>query len=643
MDENQNGPHGIKDVLYSLNYIYYGLYFLFFAGLQVYHVFLVSPLDNSLRLIYAVNALFASFIEVSFMALVSAIFLRYKKVGWNRVFLLLTGLLLLLRVIDFLLVRLMDISIWHGLEFIMQETFSNFIEMLYATSVPLSVWFIGFLLAVGSLVFGWGFFYVTEKICQKKPLLCSAKSTFGVIALSFSCLALTSISLNFLQTPIDLQREYVKAIPWKTTLLFPEEETLTVGRHLKTIAKERSFLQEADSSVFSLERKPDLFLFVVESLRQDFLTNEVTPALAQFREENANFSKALSVSNATQTSWFSIFYSLYPFYWTQYQDKECKQGSPALALLKKMGYQIHTYSASRLSFYSMRRILFGGEGVVDSLKEFQNETPIPPYQADAALIQQLCQDVQSSEKKGGRVFIIFLDSTHFDYSWPQDQEPLFFPIEEKFNYIKMSCIRDNIDEIKNRYRNSLNYVDGLFKTFQTTLEKKGIWDDSVVVFTADHGEEFNEYGHMFHASTLTSPQLEIPLYIKLGKDAAGPMLNTSKRASQMDVFPTFFHYIIGENIAAPFFQGESLLTTSAKNYVVGARYNASRTPYQFYIQSGSYRMILEFVNRHDVLHCNCLKIHSIEDENGEKVPFTSSLVTTHFQEAFDALFGPTSL
>ena len=172
--------------------------------------------------------------------------------------------------------------------------------------------------------------------------------------------------------------------------------------------------------IFLLERKPDIFLFVVESLRDDFLTEVVTPTLSRFRKENHHFSNTLSISNATQKTWFSLFYSMYPFYWTRYQPKQWDQGGLPLALLKKMGYQTHVYASSRLNYYGMDESLFGKDrNLVDHLHEFRVNESLTAAETDSMAIEKLCSDVQSSEQKGGRIFITFLDSTHFDYSWPQ--------------------------------------------------------------------------------------------------------------------------------------------------------------------------------------------------------------------------------
>ena len=638
--KEKNDLHFVfKDFFYSINYIYYGLYFFVFSSIQIYHVFLVESSNLFSKWIYGISAGLESFIEVLVMAFISSWLLSCGRNVLHRLYILFTIALLFCRVIDFLLVRLMDISIWYGIEFVFQETLSNFIELLYATNIQMSVWIGGGLAIIGMFFLGFLAFFFSEKICQKRPLLCLGKNLFGIVVLSSSLLILSELFLHLHQDPKEAS-DYVKALPWKKTFLSYQSDLITVGNYLKKVPEDPLQMGDADSNLFSLQRKPDIFLFIVESLREDFLTREVTPTLVDFKEENTSFKEALSIANATHISWFSIFYSMYPFYWTKYQPNSWTKGSHSLSLLKKMGYQINVYSASRLSFYSMDKVLFGENGVaVDNLREFQSKETIPPYKADAMAIEQLCQDVKLGNQQGGRVFVVFLDSTHFDYSWPEEESSLFNPIEEKINYLKLSYARDNIPEIKNRYRNALNYVDGLFGSFQRTLQEKGIWEDSVVVFTADHGEEFNEYGHMFHASTLSTPQIQIPLYIKLGSDKTSMSLNSTKQASQMDIFPTLFHYLTGEDKKESMLQGESLFTKNPKPYVIGARYNAGRAPYQFYVQSGSYRMNLEFCNRHDIFHCNTLKINSIEDENEDLVPFTLSFIHAHFQKALDELFG----
>ncbi len=628
-----------KEIGSPLNYIYFGLLFFALSALQVYHVLLIGSTNLFTVEIYTAVAILESFIEVSFLAWISVFLLNRRLNVLHWIYICVLTVFFFLRLVDFALVRLMDVSVWRWIELIFQETFSNFVEMLYATNVEISMWVMSFCAVLGFIALNCLLFYLSSKLCNKKPWLFSSKKAITFCLLGFLSVGATEVFLYV--TPIShASFRYSKALPWKRTLLDTKEEIIEVQGYLEDPQTSRMQLSEIDSSFFSLERKPDIFLFIVESLRDDFLTEVVTPTLAQFREENHRFPKALSIANGTHKTWFSLFYSLQPFYWTKYQPKQWTHGSTPLALLKKMGYQTHVYASSRLNYYAMDESLFGKDRhLVDHLHEFRLNASLSASESDFMAIQKLCQDVQMSNQKGGRVFIVFLDSTHFDYSWPQNKEPLFSPVQDKIDYLEVICGRKQLEIIKNRYRNSIHYVDELFGIFQKTLKEHDVWDDSVVVFTADHGEEFNEYGCVFHASGLSLPQLQIPLYVKLGQSKLEPCLDGSRVASQMDIFPTIFHYLVGEDSLAPLFHGESLFGLKKKNYVIGARYNASQVPSEFYIQKNEYRMILEFCNPRDIYHCRFLKVKSILNKEEDQVPFSFSFVENNFRDVLDDLFS----
>jgi glucan phosphoethanolaminetransferase (alkaline phosphatase superfamily) len=599
-------------------------------------VFLIEPASGLERGIYAFYGSVQAFIEVLCMAILSS-WLIHKQWKWShRLFVFLVSLFLLCRVIDFLLVRLMDISIWHGMEFFFQDTLDNMIEMMLATTIQPAVWFLSLGLAVSFVLVGWLVFYYMHKLYVQKPLFFSSKTLFGFFVLSFALLACQDVVLHFCSSQPD-NDIYSRALPWKRTLFMPKGDIIEVTGYLKQSGGSLPW-EGADSSLFSLERKPDIFLFIAESLREDFLTKETTPTLDAFRNNAAKFSKTLAPSNATHTSWFSIFYSTYPFHWPRHYNTEWKKGSPTLALLKKMGYEIHVYSASGMNFYSMKRVLFGDKRQnIDSLKEFQ-PGGVVPCDADGAAVKALCDDISSSSQKGGRLHVVFLDSTHFDYSWPQDQT-VFTPIDERVNYLKMAYQRKDLEKLQNRYRNSLRYIDNLFLSFKQKAEEVGIWDDAVVIFTADHGEEYNECGCMFHASNLSSPQIEVPLYMKFGSDSAVNWQVGSEYASTMDIFPTLFHYVLGDVSAASLFDGKSLFVDNNSSCLIGARYNGMLSPYQFYLQSNNYRMTLEFCQTKDIFHSKQLRVLGIENEKGESIPFNSCFVEANFGDALDALFS----
>ena len=48
------------------------------------------------------------------------------------------------------------------------------------------------------------------------------------------------------------------------------------------------------------------------------------------------------------------------------------------------------------------------------------------------------------------------------------------------------------------------------------------WDDTVVVFVSDHGEEFREHGGMYHLTTLFDEQVRIPGWLLAGPRVLEP-------------------------------------------------------------------------------------------------------------------------
>jgi glucan phosphoethanolaminetransferase (alkaline phosphatase superfamily) len=625
---------------FFLNYLYFGAFFVLLFFLQAYHVSLIETDVTFSSWFFIIYTFFECLIEVTLLAWFCAWIQKRFSDSIRFLSVIFIFVLLLCHFIDFPLQRLMDMSIWYAFEFVSQESYSNFIEMLYASNITIATWLKGATAAMALMAIGWLSFRWTERYCQRRPLSVSSKFIFSFLIVSFFGMFLwDSIFFPFAYSQTFSQ--YAKALPWKTTLSPPQDEVLLVNGFLKDPSKGKDSLMELDSRPFSLERKPDIYLFIVESLREDYITEEVAPELSKFRDQNINFPFTFSNANATQISWFSLFYSQYPFYWTNFQVPHWKTGSIPLMLLKKMGYEINVYSSSRLNYYRMDEMLLGENvHLADRLYELRSSECQEPCDSDALAMEQLYKDAMASGRRGGRLFIVFLYSTHFDYSWPQNKPPVFTPIEEKINYLQAACSRENLSMIKNRYKNALHYVDELFGTFIERMKNQENWDQSVVIFTADHGEEFNEYGHLFHASDLTQPQIHIPLYCKFGQNEVKKELSTHSSTCQMDIFPTIFHYLIGEECFEEVLEGESLFNANKKSFVIGARYNAGRSPFEFYLHNGSHKLILQFCNKSDIFHSRSLRVLAIKNEFEENIPFTLSFIRQNFGEAIDSLFAP---
>ncbi len=428
-----------------------------------------------------------------------------------------------------------------------------------------------------------------------------------------------------------------KALPFKTTVFSPSTQKIALSSILPEAKMEDGEARQKNG-ILTPAHKPDIFIFVIESLREDFITDAVAPRLAQFKKENVSFDLALSSANCTQLSWFSLFYSKFPFHWAKEGKAERKTGSPVLKIFKEMGYAIHVYTSAMLGFYEMDQRLFGEKcELVDRFFLFGHGGQIPPHESDGRTVDKLTEEMRSASKKGGHLHIVFLESTHFDYSWPKEKELVFAPIVDQIDYLKVACAKQDLEPIKNRYRNAIHYVDGLFGKFLDALKETKGMDEAVVVVTADHGEEFFEDGHLFHASNLNFAQTHVPLYYKFGSSIQLPGTTLCKATSHIDIMPTLLHYLFKKDLFQNEMQGESIFKAKRSPFLVSARYNGVRNPVEFFIHNGRKLLTvrLEAAKEFSKSHLSVLSVKDLYDQN---ISNNFSLVRDEFEGAFEALF-----
>jgi arylsulfatase A-like enzyme len=76
-------------------------------------------------------------------------------------------------------------------------------------------------------------------------------------------------------------------------------------------------------------------------------------------------------------------------------------------------------------------------------------------------------------------------------------------------------LRRHREEIIAMYDAGIRWVDAQMARLVETLRRFKLWDNCVVAFTADHGEEFLEHGRRYHAPSLAENLLHVPLLIRV--------------------------------------------------------------------------------------------------------------------------------
>lgn len=617
----------------SINYLFFGFYFTIIAIIHVFHIFIIEPATSVSTCFFIAYAVVQSAMETVGLMFIASLIIHYLP-KLKTLFILGVFFLFIGHLIDFPLVRMMDMTFWHAFNFISQMSYTNFLELLLASNVSIFIWVVAGVIGISILFSGIILYHYTEKWTKRHPI--TASSPMLCFSLCLLCLFLVGWDFSFRHhVPEAHFDRFQKTLPWKFTFFPPKMEFLSLRATLQEPHADEELMGKLDSRVFSLARKPDVYLFIVESLRADYINLENSPNLYHFKKKNLSFDLALSNANATHISWFSLFHSQFPFYWAKKTPREMRAGSMPLQILKKMGYKIHVSSSSRLSYFQMNRLIFGeGDRLADTMFISEDVDCVEPYERDRKAMDNLFAKMQ--EEGSGRLFIVFLDATHLDYSWPREMTK-FFPFEEKINYLSAAISKKGLEKIKNRYKNALYFADDQLGRFFEALETAPGGKAAVVVIAGDHGEEFYEHGHLFHASSLTEPQIRIPLFYRFGQNP--PFQTDCKMTSHMDIFPTVFHYLLGEELMGEVLQGESIFKKNRWPYTIIARFNAISSPYEFCIHNGSSKLLASFKDKKNIFNSKGLKIISTKNSQDETILRELTGIYEEFGPAFERIFS----
>jgi arylsulfatase A-like enzyme len=134
---------------------------------------------------------------------------------------------------------------------------------------------------------------------------------------------------------------------------------------------------------------------------------------------------------------------------------------------------------------------------------------------------------------------------HYDYEPPAEFDR-FDPgyqgsesgidVTERYPGTRPPTSRD-LQRIVALYDGEIHYTDHNVGRLLDTLQRAGRLDDTLVVLTSDHGEEFREHGMFGHGNTLYEESIHVPLLVRFpARVAAGRAVD--EPASLVDLAPT---------------------------------------------------------------------------------------------------------
>ena len=319
--------------------------------------------------------------------------------------------------------------------------------------------------------------------------------------------------------------------------------------------------------------KPRNIIFVlVDTLRADRLgaygyARDTSPNVDAFARESIKFENARSQASCTFPSANSILTSRWPaaFLGQANQALGIPEGIPSLAeILRLEGFRTVAVSAS---------------AVVRNTPSRFNPTAgfgrgFEVFHEDCVWKSGACVNRAAEEhlKKGDKPLFLYLHyiDPHGPYQPPKRFQNRFAKGQPDKKWVRVGdpnpignwlykgeehpgFTEADLRYLSDLYDEEIAFFDTQFAELLEKLRASGLLDESIVVFAADHGEEFLEHGHIKHCRTLFDNSIRVPLFIHLpGVDAKA----VAKPVQNLDLVPTILDYL-GIKSGYPF-EGRSL-------------------------------------------------------------------------------------
>jgi len=301
----------------------------------------------------------------------------------------------------------------------------------------------------------------------------------------------------------------------------------------------------------------NLLIILVDSMRSNMMEGGLTPNMDQFARQRASrFTNHFSGGNSSRMGVFSLFYSLPPSYFGSF---EALQKPPVLMdQLMENNYQLGLFSSSNMYRpVTLDRTAFAR---VPNLRIETKPVDAPAWQRDRIMTDEWMLWLDQSSPDQPFFGFLFYDAVN-DSTYPPEyadrvavnpQDPMAIEFAD--------------------YKTSIIFDDELVGQVIADLEKRGLAENTVVIISSDHGEEFNENGDGIkgHGSGYSRHQLGVPMLL------AWPGMEPqriSHRTSHYDIVPTLMRRMLAcDNAFSDYSSGQDLYDGPQWDWLVAGSY-----------------------------------------------------------------------
>jgi len=307
----------------------------------------------------------------------------------------------------------------------------------------------------------------------------------------------------------------------------------------------------------SKNKKPNIIIVGIDTLRADHLgcygySLNTSPAIDFIAKNGALFEQAISQSSWTLPSFTSIFTGLYPFnHKVEHQSDILNPKVPTLQkTLGSLGYFTAAYTNGgyitkwldwdkgfdvfvQNNHHGGGNHSFSFADYKEQLFKFLSQKNLPPF-----FLFIHSYDCHAYYDSAPEIYRQMFTSNYY-----KDTNNLK---KRRFADYYLKKVADKVtkedtEHIIGLYDSEIRYFDNLLKEMINLLKKQKLMQNTYIIITSDHGEEFKDHGSFGHNHTLYNELVHIPLIIQ------GPGIPRKTRIKEkvrsIDIFPTIFDII----------------------------------------------------------------------------------------------------
>jgi arylsulfatase A-like enzyme len=314
----------------------------------------------------------------------------------------------------------------------------------------------------------------------------------------------------------------------------------------------------------------NIILLTIDTLRQDVLgcygnTSNLTPFMDSLQSKSLIFKNAQSIGPYTQAAFPGILTSSYYLEYGYGKDK--KKLSP---YRKMVSEALHQAGITTAGFHSNAYLcnFFGwnrGWDIFYDGMDVEVSDKVPYIKAPDLNKKVLKWLAMQSLENPMFLWVHYMD-VHEPYV-PEKKylekvdpdldldEDIMFSLFRNVLLKRDVSNKNQIEILRKLYLAGVRRIDDYVKEFFDLLDRVNLLEDSAVIITADHGDEFGEHGGLSHDGKMYKELVDVPLIIYDSVRNEGQV--SDMVVSTLDVSPTILHLFGLE--PEDRFEGSSLL------------------------------------------------------------------------------------